>query len=303
MSTEPSATPIAAPHLANPTAPQAILPARSCDTHAHVFGPGRTYEFIEDNLYLPSDALPRDYGHMLDVAGFSRAVLVQPSVYGFNNECMLDAIAADPDRLRGIAVIPFDADDAMIAKLDTRGIRGIRINIVDLKRNAGVLDFDLLRRLAQRIAPHGWHVEFLMHVDEFSDLDQRLKDFPVDVCFGHFGYVPLAKGSTTRGFEALLRLMRDGNAWVKLSAPYRLTLDEPPYPGIESTIQRLLEAAPDRLVYGTDWPHVRVKSRMPDDGRLLDLFAEWVPEERVRQKILVDNPARLYGFNGPGSGR
>lgn len=297
MSMTPSDTPIAAPHLPHPSAPRTAMPALACDTHAHVFGPGRTYDFIEDNLYFPSDALPRDFRHMLDTVGFARGVLVQPSVYGFNNDCMLDAIAADPKRLRGVAVVPFDASAADIEKLHLAGIRGVRINIVDLKRNAGTLDFNQLVKLARRIAPFGWHVEFLMHVDEFPDLDRRLRDFPVDVCFGHFGYVPAAKGNQTEGFQALLRLMRDGKAWVKFSAPYRLTLSELPYPDIDECGARLLEAAPERLLYGSDWPHVRVKSRMPDDGELADLFTRWVPDARLRQRILVDNPAGLYDFD------
>jgi len=288
--------PLAAPHLENPSKPNTVFPPLSCDTHAHVFGPGRKYDFIESNLYFPSDALPQDYRHMLETVGFERAVLVQPSVYGTNNNCMLDAIALNPDCLRGVAVLPFNIEASALERLHGGGIRGVRINIVDLKRGAGVVDFDVLLKFAHQIAPLGWHIEFLMHVDEFPDLDQRLKDFPVDVCFGHFGYVPTLKGTKTPGFQALKRLMLDGKAWVKFSAPYRLTLSELPYEGVEECANELLQTAPNRLLYGSDWPHVRVKSQMPDDGALANLFTHWVKDEITRRKILVSNPARLYDF-------
>jgi 2-pyrone-4,6-dicarboxylate lactonase len=135
-----------------------------------------------------------------------------------------------------------------------------------------------------------------MHVDEFPDLDRQLADFPVDVVFGHLGYVSTQKAPGERGFQALLRLMKDGKAWVKLTAPYRLTLNEMPYPDTDLFAQALVNGAPERLVWGTDWPHVFIKTAMPDDKKLLALFERWVPDERQRRRILVDNPARLYNF-------
>jgi predicted TIM-barrel fold metal-dependent hydrolase len=288
--------PYAAPHDPNPRKPQVPVPALACDTHAHVFGPGNTYPFIPNGLYTPADALLPDFRHMLDTLGIVRAVLVQPSIYGTNNDCMLEALKQDTKRLRGIAVIPFDADSKAIERLHAQGVRGVRCNIVDLKTGAGQLPLEPLRALARRIRPLGWHVEFLMHVDEFPSLDRQLADFPVEVSFGHLGYVPAAKGTETPGFKALLRLMRDGKAWVKLTAPYRLTLSEMPYPDVDPFAQALLDAAPQRLVWGSDWPHVLVKSKMPDDGGLLDVLARWVPDDKTRRAILVDNPAKLYDF-------
>lgn len=288
--------PFAAPHDPNPRRPKFTVPAHACDTHAHVFGPGNTYPFIPNGLYTPSDALLGDFRHMLNTLGVERAVLVQPSIYGTNNDCMLDALKQDSKRLRGIAVIPFDADPRTLELLHAQGVRGVRCNIVDLKTGAGQLPLEALRGLARRIKPFGWHVEFLMHVDEFPTLDRQLADFPVECSFGHLGYVPAAKRTGTEGFKALLRLTRDGKAWVKLTAPYRLTLSEMPYSDTAEFAQALVEAAPQRLLWGSDWPHVRVKSTMPNDGGLFDVFAGWVPDERVRQRILVDNPAELYDF-------
>jgi predicted TIM-barrel fold metal-dependent hydrolase len=289
--------PYAAAHDPNPDKPAAAVPTHACDTHAHVFGPGNTYPFIANGLYTPADALLSDFRHMLDTLGMERAVLVQPSIYGTNNDCMLAALAQDPKRLRGVAVIPFEADTGTIERLHAQGVRGVRCNIVDLKTGAGELPLEPLRALANRIKPFGWHVEFLMHVDEFPELDRLLADFPVACSFGHLGYVPAAKGTGTKGFQALLRLMRDGKAWVKLTAPYRLTLSETPYADTDAFAHALVEAAPQRLLWGSDWPHVMVKSKMPNDGRLFDVFAGWVPDAKTRHTILVDNPARLYGFD------
>jgi 2-pyrone-4,6-dicarboxylate lactonase len=288
--------PLCPPHDPHPRKPRVAVPPLACDCHAHVFGPGNRYPFIPQGLYTPADALPHEFHHMLDVLGFERGVLVQPSVYGTDNQAMLDALAQDPERLRGVAVLPFDAETPEIERLHARGIRGVRCNIVDLKFDKGLLPLDGLRALCERIEPFGWHLELLIHVNEFPDLDQQLGALPVDVVFGHLGYVPTQQGTDTAGFGALLRLMRDGKAWVKLTAPYRLTLSAMPYPDVAPFAKLLVEAAPERLLWGSDWPHTFIKSAMPNDGDLVDLLADWVPDEEDRQRILVENPARLYGF-------
>jgi 2-pyrone-4,6-dicarboxylate lactonase len=233
---------------------------------------------------------------MLDALGVERGVLIQPSIYGTDNRAMLDALAQDPKRLRGVAVVPFDVGAAEVERLHALGVRGVRCNIVDLKDGKGVLPLESLRLLAKRVAPFGWHLEFLMHVDEFPDLDRQLADFPVEVVFGHLGYAPAERGIETAGFRALLRLMRDGRAWVKLTAPYRLTASAMPHAEVAPFAQALVDAAPTRLLWGTDWPHVFIKSAMPNVGELLEVFAGWVPDERMRHRILVENPARLYEF-------
>ena len=268
----------------------------SCDCHAHVCGPESRYPYAANRLYTPEDALPGDFRRMLDSLGIERGVLVQPSIYAADNRALLDALALDRERLRGVAVVPFDVAEAELERLHAAGVRGVRQNIVDLKQGKGVLPLEPLRELARRIAPLGWHVEFLMHVDEFPDLDRQLGDFPVDVVFGHLGYVPVAKSPSERGFQALLRLMRDGRAWVKLTAPYRLTMNAMPYSDTDAFARALLDAAPQRLLWGTDWPHVFIKTAMPEDRRLLGLLEHWVPDAVQRRRILVENPATLYQF-------
>lgn len=288
--------PLCSAHDPAPRSPGIKTPAGACDCHAHVFGPGKTYPFIPHGLYTPADALAAEYRHMLDALGLERGVLVQPSIYGTNNQAMLDTMALDTERLRGIAVLPFDTDDGELERLHRLGVRGIRCNIVDLKFNKGMLPLEQLNALATRIKKLGWHVEFLMHVNEFPDLDRQLADFPVDVVFGHLGYVPTREGLETAGFKAMLNLLKDGKAWVKLTAPYRLTLSEMPYPDVNETAQMLVDQAPERLLWGSDWPHTFIKTTMPNDGDLLDLFARWVPNAMLRERILVSNPARLYDF-------
>jgi 2-pyrone-4,6-dicarboxylate lactonase len=290
--------PLCAAHDPKPRRPSFAVPPHACDTHAHVCGPESRYPLIAERLYTPPDASPEDYRHLLDTLGIQRGVLVQPSIYGTDNRRMLDALARDTKRLRGVAVVPFDAPDAELERLHTAGVRGLRSNIVDLKTGKGQLPLAELTALAKRIKRFGWHIEFLMHVDEFPDLDRQLKDFPVDVVFGHLGYVPAGKGTQDEGFQALLRLLRDGKAWVKMTAPYRLTLSALPYADTTAFAQALVDAAPERLLWGSDWPHVMIRTAMPNDGALFDVLGAWVADPALRRRILVDNPAKLYGFAG-----
>jgi predicted TIM-barrel fold metal-dependent hydrolase len=236
---------------------------------------------------------------MLASLGMERGVLVQPSTYGSDNRALLDALAQDRERLRGVAVVSWDISVEALEKLHAQGVRGVRQNIVDLKDGKGVLPLDALRKLGEKIKALGWHVEFLMHVDEFPDLDRQLADFPVDVVFGHLGYVPISKSVGEPGFQALLRLMRDGKAWVKLTAPYRLTMSAMPYRDTDAFARALVDAAPQRLLWGTDWPHVFIKTAMPQDKKLLALLEHWVPDAALRTRILADHPAQLYDFTRP----
>jgi predicted TIM-barrel fold metal-dependent hydrolase len=162
----------------------------------------------------------------------------------------------------------------------------------------GILPIDDLRYLADKIAPFGWHMEFLMHANEFPDLNQMLKEFPVPIVLGHLGYIKTHHGILDRGFQNLLALMREGRAWVKLTGPYRISsFDQPPYPDTKEFAQALIKANPNQLVWGSDWPHVMVKGLMPNDADLLDLLLDWAPDSLLRDKILCENPARLYQFS------
>jgi 2-pyrone-4,6-dicarboxylate lactonase len=291
--------PMCAPPDPSPRAPKAKFPPLACDCHAHICGPQATYGYIPERIYTPPDALLPAYRHLLETLGCGRAVLVQPSFHGTDNRAMLAAMKQAGGAFRAVAVLADDASERDVAALHAAGVRGARLNIVDVKTGKGELPLARIERLADRIKAFGWHIEFLMHVDEFPQLDRMLARLPVDCVFGHLGYVRADKGVHMPGFQALLRMLRDGRAWAKLTGPYRISAVPPPYADTNLFAQALVDAAPDRLVWGSDWPHVKTDWTipMPNDGDLADLLAAWVSDAEVRHKVLVDNPARLYGFD------
>lgn len=292
-----AAAPTCAPPDFKPRKPGLTLPPLSCDTHAHILGPAARYPYSPARVYTPPDCLLPDYQHMLKTLGVERAVLVQPSVYGTENTAMLDAMKAAGNRFRGVAVVSDDISETELRKLHDAGVRGVRVNIVDVKdRKPGTLLRESLKRLAQRVQPFGWHMELLMHVDEFPDLDRTFADFPVDIVLGHLGYMRTDKGLDAPGFQALLRLIKGGRCWVKFTGPYRISTAALPYPDVTSFAHALTAANPERIIWGSDWPHVMAKGAMPNDGDLCDLLSEWIPDARLREQVLVKNPARLYGF-------
>jgi predicted TIM-barrel fold metal-dependent hydrolase len=288
--------PLCAAPDSHPRKPRIEMPRNACDTHAHICGPIDRHAYSERRVYTPPDALLPAYRHMLVTLGVERMVLVQPSVYGSDNTVMLNAMASLGESARGVAVVDDDVTDTELKRLHDAGVRGVRINVVDVAEAKGVIPMAPLVKLANRIKPYGWHVEFLMHADEFPDLDRVFADFPVDIVLGHLGYMKTDKGLQAPGFQALLRLMKRGKAWVKLTGPYRISTCTLPHDDTVPFAHALLEAAPQRVIWGTDWPHVMVKGAMPNDGDLADLLLEWVPDAGLREQVLVANPARLYGF-------
>lgn len=291
-----SAAPLCAGPDVDTRAPQLRLPPLACDCHAHVCGPAARYPYWPGRVYTPPDCLPADYRRMLAILGVERAVLVQPSVYWTDNRAMLDAMAEGGAAFRGVAVVEQAVSSQEIARLHAAGVRGLRCNIVDIVEDKGKLPLDMLRRLADKIARHGWHIELLMHCDEFPQMDRAFADFPVPVVLGHLGYMRTDKGLEHPGFQALLALMRAGRAWAKLTGPYRISTQPMPHADTVPFAHALVAAAPQRVVWGTDWPHVMAKGPMPNDGDLCDLLADWVPDPAERKRVLVDNPAALYGF-------
>lgn len=294
----PADAPQCQPPDPHPRAPSFTVPPRACDCHAHICGPQDRFGYIPERIYTPPDALLPAYDHLLDALGVARAVLVQPSFHGTDNRALLAALKSSRREMRGVAVLADDVSERELEAFHHAGIRGARLNIVDVKTGKGVLPATMIARLAERIKPFGWHIEFLMHVDEFPDLDRMLAGLPVDVVFGHLGYVRADKGVATPGFQALLRLLRDKRAWVKFTGPYRISTGALPHHDTNPFAAALVEAAPDRLVWGSDWPHVKVAwaHPMPNDGDLFDLLPTWVADAEQRRAVLVDNPARLYGF-------
>lgn len=276
--------------------PKLKMPPLSCDCHAHICGPAATYPFAAERIYTPPDALLPAYLKMLETIGAQRSVLVQPSVYGTDNSVLLKAMAESPFPCRGVAVIDDSFSDHDIDQLHQAGIRGARFNLVDVSDPSGRINLSAVKKLAERIKPWGWHAEFLVHADEYPELDKMFTDFPVDMVFGHLGYLkpPLRVGN--EGFQALLRMLAGGRCWVKLTGPMRISSGEMPYADVTQIAGMLVEKAADRLVWGSDWPHVKISKAMPNDGDLVDLLTEWIPDDDLRRRILVENPESLYGY-------
>jgi predicted TIM-barrel fold metal-dependent hydrolase len=281
----------APPHLAVMT-PKLKLPPNAVDCHCHVFGPRDRYPWTANRLYTPPSVTLDDYLAMLRATGISRGVMVQTGLYGNDNRFIVDALKAHPRQLRAIALIGEDVTDRALRDLTDAGVRGFRVN-----RTAKTgLAFDVARRLAERTKDLGWHVQLLLDIEDHPDADRFFGDFPTDVVIDHMGRPDPAKGIGAPGFQALIRLLKSGRGWAKLSAPYRTSHQEPPYDDITPFAQALIAAAPDRVVWGSDWPHVLLETRMPNDGDLVDQIAVWAPDEAIRTRILVDNAERLYGF-------
>ena len=279
-------------------APLFKLPAGAVDSHAHICGPADLFPYARNRIYTPYDALLPEYMSLLSSLGVERAVLVQPSIYGEDNSALIAALIAQPEIFRGVAVVNDAITESEIEHLHRIGVRGIRCNIVDLADAKGVLPLPVLKKIAEKIAPWGWHIELLMHANEFPDIAQSFDNFPVPIVLGHFGYQPCALGIHNPGFQGLLSLMREGRAWVKFTAPYRISgIGNLPYGDVDIFAKTFLENSPSQIVWGTDWPHVMVKNEMPNDADLCNLLFDWVPDESLRELILVKNPQRLYQFN------
>jgi predicted TIM-barrel fold metal-dependent hydrolase len=271
----------------------------ACDTHAHVFGPADRFPYAADRSYTPPDAPLAKYLGMLDTLGFDRGVLVQASAHGRDNSAMLDALKRHPARLRGVAVADAETAPAELRRWHATGVRGLRFNHFfrdGALHYRGGVPLSAAQVLAPAMAELGWHLQLWVDVKDLPDTIPILKALALPVVVDHMGRTDARAGTATPGFQALLRLLGDGGCWVKLSGAHRLNARAPDYEDAWPFHEALLRANPDRLVWGSDWPHPRIEGEMPDAGHLFDLFHAWTPNEASRQRILVDNPAALYGF-------
>lgn len=284
--------------------PQFTLPAGATDCHAHICGPAARYDYFDGRIYTPPDALPADYRQMLDTLGVERAVLVQPSVYGTDNSCTLDAIRQLGARARGVAVIDQSTSAATLDDMAKAGVRGVRLNF----ETAGESDPAAIKRgiaaVAEQVRSRNWHVQFNTSLAVIAALRDDFAALPFPVVFDHFARAKAALGPSQPGFDALLALVKSGRAYVKISAAYRTSDKAPDFPDTLPLAQALIAANPERIVWGSNWPHPgRGASRTAiappypsDDGRLINQLPKWAPDAATRRKILVENPARLYGF-------
>lgn len=267
------------------------VPSGAVDTHAHVIGVPPAYPFVETRSYTPPEAGPDDYLAMLDATGMAYGVLIQVSVHGTDDRLMRETLRANRKRLRGISVMPLDLPRTAYDAAKADGIVGLRLNTLF----GGGIGYDDLVEYEALARDMGWHLQFLLDVRDLPMLAPRLSRLKVPFVIDHMGHFPAALGVDLPGFRTLVELVRDGG-WVKLSGAYRLA-EAPPYAEVAPLAQALVAAAPDRCVWGSDWPHVAHWKPMMNVGDLLDALATWIPDGHLRHGILVDNPRRLYGFD------
>lgn len=291
--------PLCAPPHPTPRPARLVPPAEACDSHAHVIGPHARFALSPERIYTPPECTAPMYLHLLDTLGIQRAVLVQPSIYGSDNTLLLDTLAQHPQRLRGVVVVDPDVAPGTLQAMQRLGVRGVRLNLVDRHDKAPGLPWDDLRLLAGKIAPLGWHLELLIHVDEHAHDLPALMQLGVPVVVAHFGYPTVSAPARERAAHALTDALATGQLWIKLTGPYRISSGNLPYPEAQAMAEALRGTRTDRLLWGSDWPHVNLRREMPADGDLLDLLADWLPDAQVREQVLVHNPQRLYGFDAP----
>jgi 2-pyrone-4,6-dicarboxylate lactonase len=286
--------------LAQPRRPTLALPPGATDCHCHVFGPAARFPFVPEREYTPPDSPLEDYLRLLDILGLERTVIVQPSIYGSDHRATEDAIARLGDRARGIAAVPREVDERELQRLDAAGFRGTRFNLM---HQGGSIPLSALETVAAKVAPLGWHVQIYAAPELLADALPRLLALPTPVVIDHLGQIDPAAGLDQPGFRALLRLLETGRGWFKLCA-YRCDRDGAPFRRVIPFVRALEAAAPERLVWGTDWPHPNLPERipgvpglMPDDGDLVDALGVWLENAAALERILVANPARLYGFD------
>lgn len=273
--------------------PRFKAPPLSCDAHAHIFGDFSRFPLSPNRSFTPPQAPVENLFGMLDVLGVTRAVIVHSSAYGTDTRVSEEALKAAPDRLRGVAVTGPDTPYADLERLDALGFSGSRLSTVV----KGTASFDHLEAIAARVHPFGWHIA--VHVnrsDELADLAPRLLALPNPIVVDHVARVRGDEGVNCPGYQALLTLLKTDRCWVKLSALHRTSSQTFPWSDMRPLVEGLLEARPDRIVWGTDWPHVNQYDEMQNDGDLLDACAEWVGDDDLMRKILVENPQKLYRF-------
>ncbi len=281
----------------NPRKPNIILPKGAIDTHVHVFYD--SYTLSPDRGYTPPESTLEDLKHLHSQLGIDRVVFTQPSVYGTDNSAILDGMnalnAETPNRARGVCAMTMDFTDEQLAELDAQGIRGVRLNIDN--KGGMPLELDAIPELEARIKPFNWHIEWLFPGKDIVNLMPVFEKMTTPMSIGHFAYQPATAGIEAPGFQALLKLMRDGNTWIKISGANRVSAtDLPPYDDCQPMARALIEANADHVMWGTDWPHPNKFEVNPNDADPVEAFGQWVPDEAMRQRIMVDNPAKFYGF-------
>ena len=301
VNTTPDELPQVAGPVAHPRRPAEMPVEGAWDTHAHIFGPVDRFPFAPGRGYTPPPAPVEQYIALHDHLGIARGVIVQGNAHGFDNSVVLDALARFPNRFRGVAITDTRVAPATLREWHKLGMRGLRFHLFPpggkpkMVRGVGLDVFKVFRPVMREL---GWIMQTWCDYRVLLELEGFLRELASEmpVVLDHILHMPAERGTNDPAFQALLRLVGDGAVHVKLSAPYRLSQRYPDYPDAQPFHAALLRANPERLLWGTDWPHPQIAAElMPDDGHLVDLFHRWTPDARHRRLILVETPARLFG--------
>ncbi len=284
-----------------PSKPRFKLPAGAVDAHCHVFGPGNVFPYAPERKYTPCDASKEQLFALRDHLGFDKNVIVQATCHGSDNRALVDALKAANGKARGVATVNRNVTDAELQEMHAAGVRGTRFNFV--KRLADFTPREVLLEIANRIAPLGWHVVIYFEAIDLPELYDFFTALPTTVVVDHMGRPDVTKPVDGPEFELFVKMMREhSNIWSKVSCPERLSVSGPKalngeqnaYADVVPFAKRLVEEFPDRVLWGTDWPHPNLKDHMPDDGLLVDFIPQIATTPELQQKLLVDNPTRLY---------
>jgi len=264
------------------------------DCHFHVFGPQKRYPYSKNRSYTPNDATLGDFFQHLKNNKINRAVIIQPSVYNFDNSATIEALKSKPNLLRAVVVIEHTHHIEELKQWNKYGVKGVRVNLLfnsDIKHSH-------IKKLVKLIKPLNWHLQLLINVSEHENLYEEFKDIGIDIVFDHMGHFDIKKGLKNKGFQDMLRLLRESKAWVKLSGAYRIT-DEvyAPYRDVIPFAKEIIKANEDRVVWASDWPHPSICVPLPHYNELVDLINNYTNNEKIKEKIMSINPQKLYSFN------
>jgi len=281
-------------YLANPRKPEHVLPPGAVDAHCHVFGPGSVFPYAPERKYTPVDAPKEKLFALRDFLGFDRNVIVQATCHGADNSAMVDALLTAGDRARGVATVLPGISRAQLADLHAAGVRGIRFNFV--KRLVDPKPDGYYLGLAEAVAEFGWHVVVYFEAPDLAERWQLFTSLPTVVVVDHMGRPDVSQPVDGPDFARFTRFMREHeNVWSKVSGAERLSISGPPeYADVVPFARHIVGTFPDRVIWGTDWPHPNMKSHMPDDGNLVDVIPRIAPTSDLQRRLLVDNPLRLY---------
>lgn len=281
------------PFHPNPSKPAFIPPAGAIDAHCHVFGPSDKFPYAPERKYTPCDAPKSKLFELRDYLGFERNVIVQASCHGRNNDALVEALHSAGDRARGVAVVSPDISDKELVAMDAAGVRAVRFNFV--KRLVDATPKDVFLSIADRIKKLGWHIVVYFEAPDLEELIPFLQKLPTTIVVDHMGRPDVTEGVDHHDFQRFVSFMaKHENVWTKVSCPERLTVGGPPYDDVIPFGKTLVETFPDRVLWGTDWPHPNMKSHVPDEGVLVDVIPRIAADGELQQKLLVDNPMKLY---------